>query len=342
MTDTVPFVLSVDTEEDNWIPARAGWTTENVRELPAVAARLARIGIRLTYFTTYAVAGDQRSFDLVQEAADAWGGEIAAHLHPWNTPPVGGPPPPLDTMLCNYNVAFQAAKLSTVTRVLEERLGHRPTAFRAGRFGLNADTVCALESHGYAVDSSVTPFFSWSPYDGGPDFVGAPLACYRIGPAGDVRRPTPSAPIVEVPLSAGYTRFTPAQWGILASRFARPSWRRLRLPSLAARTGFGRRAILSPETNPLRDLVALSRRLIDARVGHLQMFLHSSSLRPGLSPFAPMGRDVERMLVTIERYLERMAACVRLEPATVTEVGVGALRRDATGSCLSGSPKVVR
>src|SRR5438128_572986 len=88
---------------------------------------------------------------------------------------------------------------------LVDVFGAAPTAFRAGRFGLGPAAVSALLSCGYQVDSSVTPFVSWEATDDGPTFVGAPLAVYRTDPGRDVRVPEPFGPLVEVPITCGYT-----------------------------------------------------------------------------------------------------------------------------------------
>ena len=52
----VGLTVSVDTEEDNWIPATRDVTTGNVTEVWRLAAFFKRLGVRATYFTTYQVA----------------------------------------------------------------------------------------------------------------------------------------------------------------------------------------------------------------------------------------------------------------------------------------------
>src|SRR3989475_5788409 len=83
----VTLVVSVDAEEDAWAPTRERATVENVRELTRLSAFLHGLGMRATYFVTYQVALQPWAADILSEVRARWGGEVGAHLHPWNTPP---------------------------------------------------------------------------------------------------------------------------------------------------------------------------------------------------------------------------------------------------------------
>jgi hypothetical protein len=321
MTPRVLFAVSIDTEEDNWHPTREGLTVENIRDLGRLVETGRGLGIKPTFFATYAVVSRPWAFDAVRAAADALGGEVGAHLHPWNTPPHDGDDHTAGTMLSNFAPACQEAKLRALTEQFAAGMnGDRPWVFRAGRFGLGRETVRVLLANGYRVDSSVTPFFSWEGCDRGPSFVGAPLGVYQLDGSGDVRTPVPGGELTEVPLSAGYTRFSPSKWLTLARKLERPGSRRVRLAGLGARLGIVRRVILSPETNSVRQMAALARRLMQFGVPFLHLFFHSTSLRPGLSPFTRSAADVGRMLDRLSALVDRLAGEVDLQPARVTEV----------------------
>src|SRR5438876_12172844 len=156
-SDSVLVIVSIDTEEDNWQRSRDQVTVENIGELRRLAAFFDRLGVRPTYFTTYQVAIDPSAADVLREVSHGGRGEIGAHLHPWNTPPLTEAFVPRNSMLYNLPAELQRAKVEQLTAILEETFGHRPTAFRAGRYGLGPDTVAALLSCGYCVDSSVSP-----------------------------------------------------------------------------------------------------------------------------------------------------------------------------------------
>ena len=66
------------------------------------------------------------------------------------------------------------AKLKNLTGDIEEGMGVRATAFRAGRYGLSDSTASVLAELGYTVDSSVTPLTGWNLHVGLPEGVGGP------------------------------------------------------------------------------------------------------------------------------------------------------------------------
>jgi len=293
----VDLCVSIDTEEDNWGPTQAVPSAENIRALPALAMFFEGLGIRPTYFVTYQVTIRRWAAEILAEISAGGRGEIGAHLHPWNTPPIDPVVRPGDSMLCNLAEETQRAKLAVLTEAMEQAFGRRPLAFRAGRFGFGPGTARALIAAGYPVDSSVTPNFSWQRSDAGPNFLGAPLGAYTLDGKGDVREPVPGGSLVEVPISAGFTGFRVRQWGKLLT--LSPSRR-----ALLARTGLARRSMLSPETTSARDMLAVARRILDAGIPFLHVMFHSSSLRPGLSEFTHSRRDVLVLYDRIEQFLE--------------------------------------
>ena len=318
MTTPTLLIVSIDTEEDNWQPRRDGVTVDNIRELPRLDALFQGLGVRATYFTTYQVAICHWAAAILRELHGA-GAELGAHLHPWNTPPLDEPFLPRNTMLKNLPAALQLAKLERLTAALREAFGGRPVAFRAGRYGLGPDTITALIRCGYAVDSSVTPFVSWEEYDDGPTFIGAPLHAYRLAGGADVRIPQPGGALLELPLSLGYNRPPSRAWTGVYRALSTPALRPLHLRGIASRAGILKRIALSPETASVADMLRLSRRLIDAGVGYLHLVLHSPTLRPGLSPFAPDRASVERMYRAIASYVEGVSRVTPLRCVTVSE-----------------------
>ncbi|MGE5801443.1 MAG: hypothetical protein ACM358_04235 [Gemmatimonadota bacterium] len=292
MSDRVLMVVSIDTEEDNWYRSRERVTCENIRELEHQARFFDRLGVRPTYFTSYQVAIAPAAANVISVVGPR--GEIAAHLHPWNTPPLSEAFVPRNSMLKNLPGELQRAKLETLTTTLAETFGLRPRAFRAGRYGLGASTVAALQRCGYLIDSSVTPSVSWEDCDDGPSFVGAPRDAYRLAPDRDVTRPAAGGDIVEVPLSCGFTR----------GRFR--VWRRTR-------------TMLSPELASAGEMLALSRHLLECGVRHLHLTWHSPSLIPGLGPFTRTQADVQRLYAVVADYLDRLARITSPTFVTVSE-----------------------
>ncbi len=310
-------IVSIDTEEDNWIPARENVTVDNIRELPRFQLALERMGVRATYFVSYQVLRARWAADILRGCAPA--AELAAHLHPWNTPPLE----PLrrgSSMLGNLLPEIQLAKLRQLTEAFGTAFGWAPTAFRAGRWGIASSTLAALSACGYRIDSSVTPFMSWEAYDDGPSHDGAPPGAYGLGDGGDVRIPTRGKPkLWEIPATFGYSRRPFQRWHRVHRALMSPIGRRLRLPGIAWRTNLIRKVTLSPETNATAELLTLSRRALEDGAPYLHLFLHSPSLVPGLTPFVRTREEAMRFRASIERYLEGLSAFTTVRPVTISE-----------------------
>ncbi len=310
-------IVSIDTEEDNWSRSRQDVTVQNIGELRRLAAFFDRLGVRATYFTTYQVATDARAADVMREVCSGGRGEIAAHLHPWNTPPLNEAFVPRNSMLKNLPAELQLAKLQHLTAALEEAFALRPTVFRAGRYGIGRDTVAALLRCGYRVDSSVAPFINLEAVDDGPSFVGAPIVPYRLGPDRDVRQPAPNGELLEIPMSYGYSR-APFSFWHPARRLLEAGPRWLHLPGIAFRTGLVKPIALSPEQSLTRDMLTLARRLLEEGARHLQLFWHSPSLTPGLAHCATAA-DVARLYASVEEFLARLSQLTPLRFVTSSE-----------------------
>jgi hypothetical protein len=246
-------------------------------------------------------------------------GELAAHLHPWNTPPLTEAFVPRNSMLKNLPAELQLAKLQHLTAALEEAFEFPPTAFRAGRYGFGRDTVAALLRCGYRTDCSVSPSINLEAVDDGPSFVGAPITPYHLAPDRDVRLPAPQGELLEIPMSYGFSRAPFSFWDPTRRLFEAAPCRWFHLAGLAARTGLLKRIALSPEQASASDMLTLSRRLLEEGARHLQLFWHSPSLKPGLSPYTATAADVARLYASVEEYIERLSQLTPLTFVTVSE-----------------------
>ena len=317
MSDRVFMIVSIDTEEDNWYRSRERVTCENIGELERQATLFDRLGVRPTYFTTYQVALAPAAAGVIKDVGAR--GEIAAHLHPWNTPPLTEAFIPRNSMLKNLPEPLQRAKLQTLTTTLQDVFGVQPRAFRTGRYGLGSNTVAALLECGFTVDSSVTPFVSWEEFDDGPSFELAPLDAYRLAPGRDVTQPAAGGALVEIPLSCGFNRNPFPVWGRVQRALDAAALRSLHLAGIAARTGLCKRIVLSPELASVAEMLTLSRRLLECGVRHLHLTWHSPSLLPGLGPFTHTLADVQRLYGAVEAYLDRLSRITSFTFATVSE-----------------------
>src|SRR2546426_6854679 len=137
-------VVSVDTEEDNWVPARTGITLDNIRARPRLSRFFGALDVRATFFTTYQVATDPRAADILREIAAGGGAEIGAHLHPWNTPPVEEALSGRNTLMKNLAPGLQLAKLECLTAALGDVFGAAPKTSRSEEHTSELQSPCNL------------------------------------------------------------------------------------------------------------------------------------------------------------------------------------------------------
>ena len=318
MAEPVTLIVSIDTEEDNWAPVRENITVENLREMPRLDRMLASIGIRATYFATYHVAKVDWCAEILRGLAATGNSEIGAHLHPWNTPPISSALTARSTMLVNLPQSEQEAKIRVLTAALTDALGERPYVFRAGRWGFDSVTAAAILACGYEVDSSVTPYKSWSD-DFGPSHVGAPLDVYRTDGETDHRIPTQDGRLIEVPVSRGYSQRSWNAVRKINEVLDRPSLHGRGLLDMAARLHIINHVVLSPELEQVNHMRKLVVRLLDRGVKHLHLTFHSSSFLPGSTPFTRTAADVEALRDRIARIIDHIASMTPLRFATVGE-----------------------
>jgi hypothetical protein len=327
--------MSVDTEEDNWVPAREDIRTDSTRELPRLQAFFDRLAFRATYFVAHSLTTQTAAARIIRDLHDSGRVEIGSHLHPWNTPPLDEEFVLRNTMLLNLPAALQQAKVERLTDDLEACLGgERPKAFRAGRWAFGRETIEVLLKCGYAVDSSVTPFTNWVTHGDGASHVGAPINPYRLDVGATVVNPVPGGRLIEMPLSFGFNRSPLERWSRVFQRLDSSRGRALFLDRMAARSGLLKLVTLSPETDSVEDMLKLTRALLASGAKHLHMYLHSPTLQPGLTPFTHTIAERDRLYSSLEEYMQRVTAFTNLRFATVSEAAA-ILEPQPTGGRLS-------
>ena len=204
------FIITIDTEGDNQWDHGRELTVENIKFVPRFQALCEDYDIKPTYLVTSEVCQDTYSRGLFSEYIINGCAEIGAHLHSWTTPPY------LDKegfRENDINHAFASElpyemlnqKISILTEQIAASFGKRPSSFRSGRYGFNEDVAKVLFDNFYIVDSSVTPFVSWSEQNGilggkgGTDFIDSSVYPHRIEFQG--------GSIIEIPITILPTRF---------------------------------------------------------------------------------------------------------------------------------------
>jgi hypothetical protein len=273
----VRLAITIDTEEEGrWGGGypREGNTCANIRWLDKLQPLRDEFGLRATYLVTDPVANDAEAKARLSDLVASERSEIGAHLHPWCTPPYEE----IDrsvTYAGNLPPTLLRAKLAGLTETLERAFGVRPVSYRAGRWGISATTLQALQALGYSVDSSVVPLH-WEYGNGGPSSLSAPKTPYRPDP-GNPLKPGASR-LLEVPASVVMTGPLGAAAGFIGRRL-RPF------------PGFGRildalgRCWLRPSWGDPELLKRATRRCLERRPSGDQRHVPFERADAGASPY---------------------------------------------------------
>lgn len=292
-------ILLVDLEEEfDWRKpfARENTGVTHLQALPSFQARLESRGIRPTYLADYPVVASDAGSSFLADVIQRNAAEVGAQLHPWVNPPHEEPISTGNSYHGNLPSDLERRKVEQLTRLIGERCGNRPRAFKAGRYGLGPNTLRIIADAGYEVDTSVMPYTSYRD-EGGPDYSHVGHQPFWVDEAHR---------LLELPSTrafAGKLRHIGPRLHQLADR---PWGRSLRLTGVLARLGLLERITLSPEGASHDD----HRRLVDAMLAAGQKIFifsfHSPSLAAGHTPYVRSEADLAEFLKRIERFFDWM------------------------------------
>lgn len=284
----------IDTEEEfDW---NAPFTRESVgvghmRQIGRLQAVCERWGIRPTYVVDHPIVTQGPGVEALRPLLQDGRALVGAHLHPWVSPPFDEEVNNRNSFPGNLPPTLERAKLAGLCANIEAALGVRPVIYKAGRYGIGANSFAILEELGFTVDLSPSPPFDYS--DGeGPDFSRRGLAPEWVGPRRTVLSvPGTGALIGRLPSRLLYhaatsTRLTP-----------------LRLPGILSRLGVVERIKLSPEGHSCAEMTRLVRWLHAKGQRLFVLSLHSPSVEPGHTPYVRDEGELEALLGALDEIL---------------------------------------
>lgn len=304
--------LVVDTEESfDWSGPfrREGHDVRALRALPGFVRRLERWKLVPTCVVTWPVVASAEGRAILAELLASRAIRLGAHLHPWVTPPFEEPLGTRTSYAGNLAPALEAAKLEALGARIGEAFGRAPRVYKAGRYGLGPATARTLDRLGYRIDLSGYPRRDLRG-DGGPDYRAMPDRPFRFGPGGR---------LLELPMSCAHVGRL-ADRPALARLLDRPALARLRVSGVLARTGLLERVTLSPEGFTLEEQARLVRTLVARGHRLLCLSLHSPSLAPGNTPYAPDAAACEALLGRLEGVLDLVLGELAGRPTTAEAV----------------------
>ena len=316
------FILTIDTEGDNQWEHGRSITVENLRYIPRFQRLCNKYRIKPTYFVTSEVCEDPFSEELFSDYIENNVAEVGAHLHAWTTPPF------LKKDGFRYNdvnhvfatelpADLLANKVKYLTDQIGTVFGKRPLAFRSGRFGFNEGVAKVLMANQYIVDSSVTPYISWTSLKGlpegrgGPDFINKRPSPYNYESEGKK--------LVEIPVTVMPTAFPLNNDNFISSFYFRNVDRYNALKAL--RKMFFRNQPLWLRPFPEANLRIFGKILDEGRrrnLPYLVMMFHSSELMPGCSIYRTDKESIEKLYELLEHFF-RMLNCRSINSIGLSE-----------------------
>lgn len=308
------FMLFVDTEEEfDWNAPfdRSATRVTATQGLAQGQAYFARASVRPVYLSDYPIIQNDHAVGLLRQWLTDGTADVGAHLHPWVTPPHEEAVNVGNSFAGNLPVALERAKLMTQCAYMEERLGQRPLAYRAGRYGIGPATGQILREAGFLLDCSVRSRFDYSAASG-PNYSAMPLRPYRAGP---------DLALVELPLSTAFTGLLRGV-GERLHRIAR------RAPALGGALSHAKlfsRVPLTPEGISAQECVEAIDALIEDDVPVLSFSFHSPTLEPGNTPYVRTSSELSDFYRWWDVVLDHLAR--RSVTAMGLEEFLGAVRR---------------
>jgi peptidoglycan/xylan/chitin deacetylase (PgdA/CDA1 family) len=270
------FAIFADAEEEfDWRGPfrREATSTEAIDVLPDANQFFVRAGCVPTYLADWPVVANPDSAGIMRAMVTEGACDIGTQLHPWVNPPFDEDVTIHNSYAGNLPRSLEAAKLKALTEKIEAATGVRPTVYRAGRYGIGANTAELLMTEGYRLDVSVRASFNYSG-QGGPDFTHHPIWPWKV-----IDR------LYEVPLTATYT-------GLLRHKLHVNDFGPTR--GFLARTGLFDRVPLTPEGVRLHDALIAIRQLLDSGHQLFSLSFHTPTLVPGHTPYVRTASDLKK------------------------------------------------
>ncbi len=288
----------IDTEEDfNWDGpfSRANISVASFGHAGRAQELFEKHGVRPCYLASYPILTDDAAARTLAGWVDGGRCVIGAHLHPWVTPPHEEVVCVINSFPCNLSEDLERRKLQSLSDASLERIGQRPTVYKAGRYGFDVRRGTMLTGLGFEVDTSVLPFRDLTGTGGGPDFFECPSQPFW---ADGSRR------LLHVPMTHGLIGPLRTLAGSGADRFLfGTSMRQLRVPGLLSHLGLLERIMLTPEGLTLDDMRRLVRKLASGGQTVFALTMHSPSFAPGHTPYARDPAEVSALLARLDGFL---------------------------------------
>ncbi len=320
--------VTIDVEEEGLFSGKyekENCSAKNLERLGKLDPIFKEYGIRPTLLVAYQAANNPRYGEDIMKHCRDWDGEVGAHLHHWNTPPIIDLPhkDPVPSDLIPKDILSE--KIWNLFEAIKT-WSHEPTSFRMGRFNLGPRILELLHGTSILVDSSVAPLRRWY---GGPNHIDAgpdPYYPDLLDPSLQGSSKILEAPITITPIFKnlgawlGKLDRTRLFTGDLINSLAEKG---ASIPAQPMWTGLKR--------------MKLATVLHEKRGGQvINTFFHSSELMPMGNPKHPTEYEIGLFIKKLADYFQWLAKKYGYESVTLTELK----KRYPSNPVLEGSTPI--
>ncbi len=313
-------VVTIDTEEDDWGTYKSsGYSLENINRLQEFQKIANEFCVKPTYLVNYPVATDPRAVEVLMTIGQCGKAEIGAHLHPWNTPPYEEERSIRNSMLCNLPKSLQRKKIERLHEVIQSNFGIDPVSFRSGRWGFSGEVANHLYDIGYRIDTSITPYTDLRT-DFGPDFSNFSPRPFKLLPKDDFSKENAELNwLAEVPATIGFLQRDFALCNCILKMVKKRPIRYLKIAGILYRLNIISKVWLNPEFYSADMMIELAKKIITNGYQVLNLFFHSTTLEPGLTPFVRDEAEYQSFLERIRGFF-RYATEAGADSVTMSEI----------------------
>ncbi len=159
-----------------------------------------------------------------------------------------------------------------------------------------------LDTLGYTVDSSITPLVDWR-RNSGSDFSRVDLHPYYFTPDRFLEHSSTGS-MLEVPATIGYTQRINSPFLSHFMKFLNGTMSvQLRLMHILSWLRQFDKVWLSPEISSAEKMIGLIRSLLRQGQPVINLFFHSTTLQPGLTPYVGTEADKQNFLARLHAVL---------------------------------------
>ncbi|MEG2173106.1 MAG: glycosyl transferase family 1 [Desulfovibrionaceae bacterium] len=314
-------VLSIDVEEEGLFAQEyqcRNPSVSNVAHLTRLLPLIRESGIPLTLFCDHAVFTNVEACRAIAHLRDAYGAEVGAHLHHWNTPPLQDDRPCVHGSAAVSTALVPEArmreKLQSLFAAGEAFQGAPLYSFRMGRWDMRREHWPLLADLGVGADASVRPLHCGyarptSTVPAPPDHFAAPREPYLVRVEG---REIFECPLTTTPLVPGIPH-----WAACLRASGWPGAGKLR----ASVQKWGGLTLL-PVYQPLWLLKLCTRAHVRAGGRTLSLTWHSSEMMPQGAPHMPSAQSVDAFMHKMRAYVRWLYATWPVEALTLHDLSV--------------------